>query len=89
MEEGQKLMLFDAGCGVGNGFYPLYKEYLGKILVNACDFSPRAVDFVKQNELYDPAFVDAKTCDLVNEVSFYSSQYFRKFPLNKDVLTIP
>lgn len=67
LDEGQKLLLLDAGCGVGNGFYPLYREYLGKLLINACDFSPRAVDFVKGNELYDPAFIDAKICDLVND----------------------
>lgn len=43
----QEYVLLDAGCGVGNGFYPLYREYLGRLKVNSCDFSPRAVDFVK------------------------------------------
>jgi hypothetical protein len=46
----QTFTLLDAGCGVGNGFYPLFNEYSGRLRVHCCDFSPRAVDFVKQNE---------------------------------------
>jgi methyltransferase-like protein 6 len=42
-----QLVLLDAGCGVGNGFYPLFREYPGLLKVHCCDFSPRAVDFVK------------------------------------------
>ncbi len=61
--------LLDAGCGVGNGFYPLYKEYAGRLVVQACDFSPRAVEFVRLNEGYKEGDIDAKTCDLVNEPS--------------------
>jgi methyltransferase-like protein 6 len=44
--------LFDAGCGVGNGFYPLFREFPTYLNINCCDFSPRAVDFVKKHELY-------------------------------------
>ena len=57
--------LLDAGCGVGNGFYPLFNEYKANLRVNCCDFSPRAVEFVKQNESYDLSLIDAKVCDLV------------------------
>jgi methyltransferase-like protein 6 len=59
--------LFDAGCGVGNGFYPLLREFPTFLRIDCCDFSPRAVDFVKKHELYKDDQVDAKTCDLVNE----------------------
>lgn len=55
------------GCGVGNGFYPLYKEFKNNLVVNCCDFSPRAINFVKEHELYNSEHIDAKVCDLVNE----------------------
>ena len=51
-EPDKTFTLLDAGCGVGNGFYPLYQEFPGRLRVNACDFSPRAVEFGKQNEAY-------------------------------------
>lgn len=46
--EGQKLVLLEAGCGVGNCIFPLLEEDLN-IFIYACDFSPRAVEFVKVN----------------------------------------
>ena len=63
----QKFVLLDAGCGVGNGFYPLYQEYSDRLSVNCCDFSPRAVDFVKKNEAYNAEKINANVCDLVND----------------------
>lgn len=44
--ESQRLVLLEAGCGVGNCIFPLLEEDRN-IFVYACDFSPRAVDFVK------------------------------------------
>ncbi|XP_023571507.1 methyltransferase-like protein 6 isoform X4 [Octodon degus] len=44
--EGQKLTLLEAGCGVGNCLFPLLEEDLN-IFAYACDFSPRAVEYVK------------------------------------------
>lgn len=49
--ESQKLVLLEAGCGVGNCIFPLLEEDLN-IFVYACDFSPRAVDFVKVRRCY-------------------------------------
>ncbi|XP_028835826.1 tRNA N(3)-cytidine methyltransferase METTL6 isoform X2 [Denticeps clupeoides] len=46
--EAQRLVLLEAGCGVGNCIFPLLEEDLN-IFVYACDFSPRAVDFVKSS----------------------------------------
>ena len=42
-----QFLLLDVGCGVGNGFYPLVREFGDYLKVNCCDFSPRAVAFVK------------------------------------------
>ncbi|XP_067094451.1 tRNA N(3)-methylcytidine methyltransferase METTL6 isoform X1 [Osmerus mordax] len=64
--ESQKLVLFEAGCGVGNCIFPLLEDDLN-IFVYACDFSPRAVDFVKQNPLYCPERCSAFQCDLTKD----------------------
>lgn len=47
--ESQKLVLLEAGCGVGNCIFPLLEEECN-IFVYACDFSPRAVDFAKVSQ---------------------------------------
>ncbi|XP_076136340.1 tRNA N(3)-cytidine methyltransferase METTL6 [Alosa pseudoharengus] len=62
----QKLVLLEAGCGVGNCIFPLLEEDLN-IFVYACDFSPRAVEFVKQNSLYSPERCLAFQCDLTKD----------------------
>lgn len=62
----QKLVLLEAGCGVGNCIFPLLEEDLN-IFVYACDFSPRAVEFVKQNSLYSSERCLAFQCDLTKD----------------------
>ncbi|XP_019392171.1 PREDICTED: methyltransferase-like protein 6 isoform X3 [Crocodylus porosus] len=42
----QKLTILEAGCGVGNCLFPLLEEDFS-IFAYACDFSPRAVEYVK------------------------------------------
>lgn len=42
----KRLVLLEAGCGVGNTVFPLLEEN-SNLFVYACDFSPRAIDFVK------------------------------------------
>lgn len=64
--EAQKLVLLEAGCGVGNCIFPLLEEDLN-IYMYACDFSPRAVEFVKQNPLYSPERCCAFQCDLTKD----------------------
>uniref|UniRef100_A0A1A8RQR1 tRNA N(3)-cytidine methyltransferase n=2 Tax=Nothobranchius rachovii TaxID=451742 RepID=A0A1A8RQR1_9TELE len=64
--ESQKLVLLEAGCGVGNCIFPLLEDDLN-IFVYACDFSPRAVDFVKENPLYCTERCCAFQCDLTRD----------------------
>lgn len=48
----EQRIIFEVGCGVGNFIFPLIEESLN-FYVLACDFSPRAVQYVKNNCLYD------------------------------------
>ena len=41
-------MIFEVGCGVGNFMFPLIEEDKN-LYFYACDFSQRAVQFVKVN----------------------------------------
>ncbi|KAM6449289.1 tRNA N(3)-cytidine methyltransferase METTL6 isoform 2-T4 [Liasis olivaceus] len=62
----QKLTILEAGCGVGNCLFPLLEEDMN-IFAYACDFSPRAVEYVKQNPLYDAKRCKVFQCDLTKD----------------------
>ncbi|XP_064614208.1 tRNA N(3)-methylcytidine methyltransferase METTL6-like [Liolophura sinensis] len=61
----EKLTLLEVGCGVGNFLFPLLEDD-NNLFIFACDFSPRAIDFVKENPLYEASRCDAFVCDVVN-----------------------
>lgn len=61
----QKTML-EVGCGVGNLIFPLIVDKVN-YFIYACDFSPRAIEFVNSNELYDPLRMKAFTCDITKQ----------------------
>ena len=65
-ESGGEKVLLEVGCGVGNLAYPLLEEQLPLYFL-CCDFSPRAVQFVKDNPLYDEQRIRAFQCDLTTE----------------------
>ena len=44
--DGKPLVVMETGCGVGNFMFPLMEEDKS-LYFYACDFSPRAVQFVK------------------------------------------
>ncbi|XP_074999416.1 tRNA N(3)-cytidine methyltransferase METTL6 isoform X2 [Calonectris borealis] len=62
----QKLTILEAGCGVGNCLFPLFEEDLN-IFAYACDFSPRAVEYVKKNALYSTERCKVFQCDLTKD----------------------
>ncbi|KAG5874741.1 hypothetical protein JTB14_011982 [Gonioctena quinquepunctata] len=61
--------LFEIGCGVGNFIFPIVEEKLN-FKVIACDFSPRAVEMVKNNPKYDPSCIKVFQCDITSETIF-------------------
>jgi len=70
--DGKKKTILEVGCGVGNFFFPLFEE-LTDIFVYACDLSPRAIEFVKQNPLYGEKKCQAFVCDLTQQLSLLSN----------------
>ena len=48
-----KSVLVEIGCGVGNFAFPLLQDKNCELFIYACDFSPRAIEFVKSHDAYD------------------------------------
>ena len=82
ISDGNKKTILEVGCGVGNFFFPLFEE-LSDIFVYACDFSPRAIEFVKQNPLYDEDKCHVSLSLMpIRYVSDEYLSYFLRFPLS-------
>jgi len=64
------LKILEAGCGVGNLMFPLVDSF-PNLFMFACDFSPRAVEFVKGNLKYDSKRCHAFVCDLTKDDSLF------------------
>lgn len=56
--------LLEVGCGVGNLIFPLVEENRNNYFIYACDFSARAIEFVRRNPLYDAHKMHAFQCDI-------------------------
>nr|XP_023022140.1 methyltransferase-like protein 6 [Leptinotarsa decemlineata] len=65
--------LLEVGCGVGNFIFPLIEENSNFIVI-ACDLSPRAVEMVKSNSLYNAERMRAFQCDITTEGVFSEVQ---------------
>ncbi|KAH9503293.1 Methyltransferase-like protein 6 [Bulinus truncatus] len=63
---GQTLVLFEVGCGVGNFMFPLLEEN-PDLHIYACDFSHRAVDFVKTHSSYDASRFTVFQADITKD----------------------
>jgi len=65
-DSSKERVLLEVGCGVGNLAFPLLEEGI-PLKFYCCDFSPRAVQFVKDNPQYDEAKIQAFQCDITTE----------------------
>jgi methyltransferase-like protein 6 len=75
--------MLEVGCGVGNLIFPLVAEKHNNYFIYACDFSERAVELVKENELYDEKMMKAFTCDITTDTVFNDIQ-----PHSLDIITM-
>lgn len=66
----EKITFLELGCGVGNMIFPLVEEGFSNFYFYACDFSPRAVEFVKSNKLFDGNRMKAFCADLTTDDLF-------------------
>lgn len=56
----------ELGCGVGDTIFPLKIEY-PNLNCQACDFSAKAIEWVKRSSEFEPSRVKAAVMDLVND----------------------
>lgn len=76
-------LMFEVGCGVGNLIYPLIQDKRNNYFIFACDFSTRAVDLVKNNELYDEINMKVFQCDITTNQVFNTIE-----PESLDIITL-
>lgn len=82
-ESDERKVLLEVGCGVGNLVFPLISENLNNYFIYACDFSSNAIEFVKQNDLYDESRIKAFQCDIT------SGSIFEHIPrVSVDIITM-
>ena len=51
----KKPVLLEVGCGVGNTIFPLLEEN-PNLFIHACDFSPRAIEFVRVSQMITSSY---------------------------------
>ncbi|KAL4719062.1 hypothetical protein ACJJTC_015401 [Scirpophaga incertulas] len=66
----EKVAFLELGCGVGNMVFPLLQEGFNNFYFYVCDFSPRAIEFVRSNPLYDDNKMKAFCADLTTDELF-------------------
>ncbi|KAG5679627.1 hypothetical protein PVAND_009187 [Polypedilum vanderplanki] len=69
-DNGERKVMLEIGCGVGNLVFPLIEDNYNDYFIYACDFSPRAIEFVKSNELYNEEKIRAFQCDITTDTIF-------------------
>ncbi|CAG8718006.1 9766_t:CDS:2, partial [Funneliformis mosseae] len=62
----KRIDVLELGCGVGNFIFPVL-DANPLLFVYACDFSKRAIDFVKSHAQYDETRCNAFVCDLTKD----------------------
>jgi len=58
--------LLEVGCGVGNTIFPLLR-HVPHLHVHGIDFSPRAIQMVREHSLYAMGRCTAHVCDIVKD----------------------
>lgn len=66
-EDGPQATLLEVGAGAGNSAFPILQRSQNKRLkIHACDFSKKAVELIRNHELYDPERIQADVWDVAS-----------------------
>ena len=66
-ESSHRFIFHEVGCAVGNTIFPISKKYCKRLKVFGYDFSPRAIQMIKDNSEYDTQNIEVAVVDLVND----------------------
>ncbi|KAF1943435.1 S-adenosyl-L-methionine-dependent methyltransferase [Clathrospora elynae] len=66
-EDAPKAVLLEVGAGAGNSAFPILQRSRNKRLkIHACDFSKKAVELIRNHELYNPDVIQADVWDVAS-----------------------
>lgn len=66
-EDSPPALVLEVGAGAGNSAFPIMQKSKNKGLkIHACDFSKKAVEVIRDNELYDTQFIQADVWDVAS-----------------------
>ncbi|XP_062313896.1 mRNA N(3)-methylcytidine methyltransferase METTL8 [Osmerus eperlanus] len=78
------LRILEVGCGAGNSVFPIIGSIKDRgVFLYCCDFSPRAVQLVKEHPAYDQSVCHAFVHDVCDEVASFPFP-----PLSLDVILV-
>jgi len=64
-EDAPPAVLLEVGAGAGNSAFPILQQRKNAGLkIHACDFSKKAVELIRNHELYDPQYIQADVWDV-------------------------
>ncbi|KAJ8416851.1 hypothetical protein AAFF_G00327290 [Aldrovandia affinis] len=63
--------VLEVGCGAGNSVFPILSSMNAGAFLYCCDFSPRAIQLVKDNPVYNPSLCHAFVQDVCNEAATF------------------
>ncbi|KAI9818026.1 MAG: hypothetical protein M1827_000650 [Pycnora praestabilis] len=69
----EPITLLEVGAGAGNTAFPILASNQNpRLKIHACDFSPKAVDLIRDNEAYDERYIKADVWDVADPTNTLS-----------------
>ncbi|KAI8936062.1 hypothetical protein NX059_007562 [Plenodomus lindquistii] len=65
--DGPEAVVLEVGAGAGNSAFPILQNSQNpRLKIHACDFSKKAVELIRGNELYDTRYIQADVWDVAS-----------------------